>query len=122
MPDLAFEDEARTGGHRTVCGVDEAGRGPLAGPVVVAACILGPDIPPGLNDSKALDATTRERLFDLVLATSEVSVALGRVPGDPPRGGAQKPRDQPQRGGLAAAGRPEQRQEVARKDVEVHAP
>ena len=50
------------------CGVDEAGRGPLAGPVVAAAVILDPARPiAGLDDSKALSAKTRERLYDLIV-------------------------------------------------------
>ena len=63
LPSLVLELEARaaSGGH--VCGVDEAGRGPWAGPVSAAAVILNPDdIPAGLNDSKALTAARRETL------------------------------------------------------------
>ena len=52
MPDLSLENQLRAAGYHAVCGVDEAGRGPLCGPVVAAACILPPDIDlPGLNDS-----------------------------------------------------------------------
>jgi ribonuclease HII len=59
-----------------VAGVDEAGRGPLAGPVAVAAVILNPeDLPLGVDDSKALTAEQRAPLFDLVLAKS-LSVSL----------------------------------------------
>lgn len=50
-----------------VAGVDEAGRGPWAGPVVAAAVILGPKAPRGLNDSKALSAARRKSLFDAVM-------------------------------------------------------
>ena len=55
-------------GHRLICGVDEAGRGPLAGPVCAAAVILpfGLEIE-GLNDSKKLTESARERLFDVIL-------------------------------------------------------
>jgi len=61
---LAFEREACTAGYRLIAGVDEAGRGPLAGPVVAAACILDPAKPDlGVNDSKKLLAAQRERLF-----------------------------------------------------------
>ncbi|MCC6926053.1 ribonuclease HII [Novosphingobium sp.] len=49
-----------------VIGVDEAGRGPLAGPVVAAACLLGPDAPAGLDDSKKLSAKKRARLEPLI--------------------------------------------------------
>ena len=59
----------RDSGFKTICGVDEAGRGPLAGPVFAAAVILpfGKEIP-GLNDSKKLTERTRERLFDEITA------------------------------------------------------
>jgi ribonuclease HII len=61
-----------------IAGVDEAGRGPLAGPVAAAAVVLGRDnVPAGLADSKQLDAATRARLFDEILASAEaVSFAL----------------------------------------------
>ena len=60
----SFEDEARGRGHRLVAGVDEVGRGALAGPVVAAAIILDPDrpFPEGLDDSKKLTALQRERI------------------------------------------------------------
>lgn len=51
-----------------IAGVDEAGRGCLAGPVYAAAVILGPDVPEGLNDSKRLTEARRERLFPLIQA------------------------------------------------------
>jgi ribonuclease HII len=60
-----------------VAGCDEAGRGPLAGPVVAAAVILDPDrIPRGIDDSKRLTAEQRESLFEKICATAQVSVAL----------------------------------------------
>jgi ribonuclease HII len=60
-----------------VAGCDEAGRGPLAGPVVAAAVILDPDrIPRGIDDSKRLTAEERERLFEKICATAQVSVAI----------------------------------------------
>jgi ribonuclease HII len=62
-------------GTTPIAGVDEAGRGPLAGPVVVAACILDPHhIPLGLNDSKKLTAAKREALFERILTTGHVSI------------------------------------------------
>jgi hypothetical protein len=62
-PHFDFEREAFASGHRWVAGVDEVGRGPLAGPVGVAAVILDPDdLPEGLNDSKVLLAPARESL------------------------------------------------------------
>ncbi|SIR08146.1 RNase HII [Rhizobium sp. RU20A] len=67
-PDFSIEDGLRREGLWPVAGVDEAGRGPLAGPVVTAAVILDPArIPPGLNDSKRLTAVKREALFSLIL-------------------------------------------------------
>jgi ribonuclease HII len=60
-----------------VAGCDEAGRGPLAGPVVAAAVILDPNrIPRGLNDSKKLTAADREALYGKIMLTSDVSVAV----------------------------------------------
>ena len=66
MPlEQTIEDELRASGYRFVCGVDEAGRGPLCGPVVAAACILPAGVvPEGLNDSKKLTAKKRDALFD----------------------------------------------------------
>ena len=61
-----------------VAGCDEAGRGPLAGPVVAAAVVLDPDnMPRGLNDSKKLDAAERNKLYEKICATAQVSVAFG---------------------------------------------
>ena len=60
-----------------VAGCDEAGRGPLAGPVVAAAVVLDPKrIPKGINDSKRLTAEARERLFEKICATSSFAVAF----------------------------------------------
>jgi ribonuclease HII len=76
VPDFRLELKARKAGHWPVAGVDEAGRGPLAGPVVAAAVILDPKrIPEGLNDSKQLSAQRREELFEQILATSTVAIA-----------------------------------------------
>ncbi|MDG3042956.1 ribonuclease HII [Roseicyclus marinus] len=75
-PDLSHE----TALGARVCGVDEAGRGPLAGPVSAAAVILNPaDIPDGLNDSKTLTAARREALFDQIHARAQVSLAWASV-------------------------------------------
>lgn len=62
-----YESEFVRRGYKAICGVDEAGRGPLAGPVVAAACILpfGCEIE-GLNDSKKLTEKKREALFDVI--------------------------------------------------------
>ena len=76
VPDFAFEARARDDGRWPVAGVDEVGRGPLAGPVVAAAVVLDPDrIPAGLDDSKKLAADVRESLCEQILATAHVAVA-----------------------------------------------
>ena len=67
MPDLSYETLYHERGYARVCGVDEAGRGPLCGPVVAAAVILDPNKPiEGLNDSKKLSEKKREALFDVI--------------------------------------------------------
>lgn len=63
MPDFSIETQVKSKGFKLVCGVDEAGRGPLAGPVCAAAVILNEEIE-GLNDSKKLSEKKREALFD----------------------------------------------------------
>lgn len=70
-PDFAFERKAIADGLWPVAGLDEAGRGPLAGPVVAAAVVLNPKrIPKGLDDSKRLSAAQREELFAIILKTA----------------------------------------------------
>jgi ribonuclease HII len=77
-PSFRREGYARGKGIWPVAGCDEAGRGPLAGPVVAAAVILDPErIPRGLNDSKKLDAEAREKLYEKICATAQVAVAFG---------------------------------------------
>lgn len=67
MPDYIYEHEAADRGFNFVCGVDEAGRGPLAGPVCAAAVILPEGcVIDGLNDSKKLSEKKREQLFDII--------------------------------------------------------
>ena len=67
MPDLSFENEKKAEGYKLICGCDEAGRGPLCGPVVAAAVILNPNVEiEGLNDSKKLTEKKREMLFDII--------------------------------------------------------
>lgn len=68
MLDYTFDISHKTEKIKIICGVDEAGRGPLAGPVVAAACIL-PDgfVIDGLNDSKKLTEKKREKLFDIII-------------------------------------------------------
>ncbi|MBL8791934.1 MAG: ribonuclease HII [Rhizobiales bacterium] len=64
-----------------VCGVDEAGRGPWAGPVVAAAVILTPhNIPPGLNDSKKLTPARRDALFEPIMKVAVVGVGIVQAP------------------------------------------
>ncbi len=78
MPDFIHEQELLTklGPNAKIAGVDEVGRGPWSGPVTACAVILNPDnIPDGLNDSKKLTAKKREHLFDLIMDTSDVSIA-----------------------------------------------
>ncbi len=79
-PSRRFEAEAAALGAERIAGIDEAGRGPLAGPVVAAAVILSHDDDiPGLNDSKLLSETVRDKLFPAIQATSR-AVAVGIVP------------------------------------------
>ena len=81
MPDFSYELKAKEKGYKLVCGVDEAGRGPLAGPVCAAAVILpeGLEIE-GLNDSKKLTEAKREKLFDIIIEKAiSYSVAFGTV-------------------------------------------
>lgn len=67
-------------GYSAIAGVDEVGRGPLAGPVVAAAVVLDPDsIPDGLNDSKKLTAKRRDALFDIIMASADVCIAEATV-------------------------------------------
>ena len=81
MPDFQYELKAKEKGFKVICGVDEAGRGPLAGPVCAAAVILpdGLEIE-GLNDSKKLTEAKREKLFDVIIEKAvSYSVAFGTV-------------------------------------------
>lgn len=76
-PTFAREANAMRKGFLPVAGCDEAGRGPLAGPVVAAAVILDPvRVPKGLDDSKLLEVDERETLFEQICATAEVAVAI----------------------------------------------
>ncbi|MEO0772986.1 MAG: ribonuclease HII [Pseudomonadota bacterium] len=79
-PDFSFEQALGARGFIRVAGVDEVGRGPLAGPVTAAAVILDPArIPDGLNDSKKLTALKRAALHDQIMEVAEVSVAHASV-------------------------------------------
>jgi ribonuclease HII len=79
-PDFSFEFAAMARGQTYVVGVDEVGRGPLAGPVTAAAVRLDPDnIPNGLNDSKQMSKVRREALHDILMEDADVSVAHASV-------------------------------------------
>ena len=81
MPDYEFENAAVNSGFSCICGVDEAGRGPLAGPVCAAAVILPAGaVIEGLDDSKKLTEKKRERLYDIIKQTAVAySVAYGTL-------------------------------------------
>ncbi len=80
LPSFDLEAEMMDQHQLPVAGIDEAGRGPWAGPVVVAAVILNPDrIPEGLNDSKLLTAEAREDRYAEIMATACVAIAIGQV-------------------------------------------
>jgi ribonuclease HII len=80
LPSYDLESEMMDLHRLPVAGIDEAGRGPWAGPVVVAAVILNPDhIPEGLNDSKLLTADAREDRYAEIVATACVAIAIGQV-------------------------------------------
>lgn len=80
IPTFTLEARAIAQGFAPVAGIDEAGRGPLAGPVVAAAVILDPQaIPQGLADSKVLDETRREALYEAVMA-SALACAIASAP------------------------------------------
>jgi ribonuclease HII len=80
FPDFAHEAALVAAGAAPVAGVDEVGRGPLAGPVTAAAVILDPArIPEGLNDSKTLSAKRRAALVEALSDTAEVAVGWASV-------------------------------------------
>lgn len=77
---LEYENQLLEAGNKLICGIDEAGRGPLAGPVVVAGVIMPlgeSDLIDGVNDSKKLSAKKRDKLYDEILAKAiDVQVAV----------------------------------------------
>ena len=81
MPDFSYEQAARDSGFKYICGVDEAGRGPLAGPVCAAAVILPENFDiEGLNDSKKLSEKKRESLFDIIIEKAvDYHIAFGSL-------------------------------------------
>jgi ribonuclease HII len=79
-PNFRTERRMFRDGFARVAGVDEAGRGPLAGPVVAAAVVLNPKrIPKGIADSKQLEPEEREAVFEALCATAEISCAFASV-------------------------------------------
>lgn len=79
-PDMCEELAAHSEGYARVCGIDEAGRGPLAGPVVAAAVILPPGYSlPGLNDSKKLTARKREVLYAALMEDDTVQKCIAQA-------------------------------------------
>jgi ribonuclease HII len=73
-----YERQLQSQGSKRIAGIDEAGRGPLAGPVVAAACILPEGVVlPGLNDSKQVPEADRERLFHLITSLENCDWAIG---------------------------------------------
>ena len=78
-PDYAFETEHGAPATR-VCGIDEAGRGPLAGPVVAGAAVIDmARLPQGLNDSKKLTYKKREQLFAELMDTADIGIGIATV-------------------------------------------
>ena len=73
------ENELYNNGFKYICGIDEAGRGPLAGPVVVASVVMKPDsMIEGVNDSKKVSEKKREKLYDLIIDDA-ISYGVGIV-------------------------------------------
>ncbi|KIC13706.1 ribonuclease HII [Leisingera sp. ANG-Vp] len=80
QPDYTLEDAALAKGYLRIAGVDEVGRGPLAGPVTAAAVVLDVSaIPAGLNDSKKLSPKKREAVEGEILAAAQVAIAHASV-------------------------------------------
>lgn len=80
MPTCEEEDAARRRGLNCIAGIDEAGRGPLAGPVVAAAVVLPSGYAlPGLDDSKKITSSRRERLYEALVADATVLHGIGRA-------------------------------------------
>lgn len=76
----AIESHVRLLGYKRIAGIDEAGRGPLAGPVVAAACIIPEGMTlAGINDSKQLNSEAREMFYEMLLAEKKIEYALGVV-------------------------------------------
>ena len=79
-PSLEFENYYKSNGYETIAGLDEAGRGPIAGPVVAAAVILDQKkIPTGIDDSKKLSNTQRKKLYFEIIKSSNVGIGIADV-------------------------------------------
>ena len=79
-PSLKFENYYKSNGYETIAGLDEAGRGPIAGPVVAAAVILDQKkIPTGIDDSKKLSKTQRKKLYFEIIKSSNVGIGIADV-------------------------------------------
>jgi ribonuclease HII len=77
---VIYENAARQKGFQSIAGIDEAGRGPLAGPVVAAACIIPPDLFfVGIDDSKKLTAEQRFELYEKLVAEKQIHYGIGIV-------------------------------------------
>lgn len=77
---LVFESEFRGKGYKSIAGVDEAGRGPLAGPVAAAACIVPEGmLLEGIDDSKKLTPKRRESLFSFITSNQDISYAISFI-------------------------------------------
>ncbi|MDJ0652060.1 MAG: ribonuclease HII [Simkaniaceae bacterium] len=80
MSQTVYEEQAYFEGHRLIAGVDEAGRGPLAGPVVAAACILPRSLHiEGIDDSKKLKAKQREKLYHVLITHPAIVYGIGVI-------------------------------------------
>ncbi len=84
MPDLSLENAALAAGWQQIAGIDEAGRGPLAGPVVAAAVVLdihalSSPVWAALDDSKKMTATARETVYDAIIESADVGVGVATV-------------------------------------------
>ncbi|MAV98590.1 MAG: ribonuclease HII [Rhodobiaceae bacterium] len=79
-PSLDFENNYNSKGYKIIAGLDEAGRGPIAGPVVAAAVILDQkNIPAGIDDSKKLSDTQRKNLYFEIIKSSNVGIGVADV-------------------------------------------
>ena len=74
-----FHQHEQSYAPQLVCGVDEVGRGPLAGPVAAAAVLYHPLLPDGIVDSKKLSAKKRECLFEAIIANSNFGIGIASV-------------------------------------------